>query len=194
MDGQSHLLLIREEAGPPDAQVRERKRKSGSYSLPSYPPFSLLSHALFSSFPSSLHLLFHISHPSSPLLPLIFSYSFFAFSQSSPLCLLLFLISSPLLFIFSALPLSSPPLLLILTSPLSPFHQLSFISSSCSPSLHHLILRLSVFSSHSSFRLLLLPLFLLPPCSSAAGWTPSSWSSAWRTRPASWSCTSCSAS
>lgn len=45
VDGQSHLLLIREEAGPPDAQVRERKsnRVEAPPSLQTLPDISLLS-------------------------------------------------------------------------------------------------------------------------------------------------------
>lgn len=70
MDGQSHLLLIREEAGPPDAQVREKNRKRVFFR----PPF-FLYFLSSSTFPSFLLLIcFSItSHPPLLLLPLIFS-------------------------------------------------------------------------------------------------------------------------
>lgn len=61
VDGQSHLLLIREEAGPPDAQVRVGAKPS----LRTLPDISLSSS---SSHPSSLslhHLLLCLSISSS---------------------------------------------------------------------------------------------------------------------------------
>lgn len=151
MDGQSHLLLIREEAGPPDAQV-------------SHPPF------LLPIICSSMS-----SHPPFLLLPLIFSSSFlipstrfpfhhlplFIFSSSSSILLsissLLFTTSSPLLsFLILSSFHSSPTHLHLLPS--SYPHLSTF--SSCSLSLHHILLRLSIFSSHSGFPL---PLPPLPP-------------------------------
>lgn len=150
MDGQSHLLLIREEAGHPDAQVRKGRGREWELC-----PLFFSS----SSFSSPHYLLFH--NLSSTLL-----FSFF----SCLLLLLLFIISAflipllPGISSFSPSPPPPPPLNSPVSHPFSPPHSsFIFFSSSPFPLFHfyHLLLPFSLFSPRPSTPLYLLFSLLL---------------------------------